>query len=149
MKIAFVLLALVSLYAADLHLGKPLTVKAPTAIHKIAATPDQYVGKTVQVKGKITEVCQMMGCWMQLVDSATGSTIRIKVNDGQIVFPKEGIGRIAIAEGKLTRIQLTKEQAVAWARHEAEENNRKFDPETVKGPATIYQVQGAGAVILD
>ena len=43
--------------------GKPLTVKEPMALATLLAHPDDYVGKTVQVKGKITEVCQMAGCW--------------------------------------------------------------------------------------
>ena len=29
---------------------------------------DAYVGKTVQVTGKVTEVCEMAGCWMNLTD---------------------------------------------------------------------------------
>ena len=30
----------------------------------LLAHPADYVGKTVQVKGKIAEVCQEMGCWV-------------------------------------------------------------------------------------
>ena len=41
----------------------------------------------------------MMGCWMMLHDGA-GSAVRIKVNDGEIVFPKDSPGREAIAEGR-------------------------------------------------
>ena len=111
------------------------------------AKPEKFVGKTVQVKGKVTEVCQMMGCWMSLNDGE--KSIRIKVNDGDIVVPKDSIGKTAIAEGLLTRIDLTKDQAVARARHEAEEQGRKFNPASVKGGMTIYQINGTGAVLLD
>jgi hypothetical protein len=109
------------------------------------ASPDPFVDKIVQVKGKVTEVCQMMGCWMQLVEG--GQSIRVKVNDGDIVFPKTSIGKTAVAEGRLRKLELTKDQAVARARHEAEERGTKFDPESVKSGATIYQIQGSGAVI--
>ena len=71
------------------------------------------------------------------------------VNDGELVFPKEAIGKMAVAEGTFKKIQLTREQAIARAKHEAEETGRKFDPEKVKGPLTIYQIQGTGARILD
>jgi hypothetical protein len=111
------------------------------------ASPERSVGKVVQVKGKIAEVCQMMGCWMQLVDG--DSAVRIKVEDGEIVFPKTAVGKSAVAEGTLKKLQLSKEQAVARARHEAHERGTKFDPASVKSGATIYQIQGTGAVILE
>ena len=136
------------LAAADLQLGKPLTVKEPMSLATLMAKPANYVGKTVQVKGKIVEVCEMMGCWMDLVNEE-GQKIRIKVNDGEIVFPKDASGKVAIAEGELKKIELSKEQAIASARHEAEEMKRRFDPATVKGPMTIYQIQGTGAVIFN
>ena len=113
----------------------------------LLAHPDDYVGKTVQVKGKIVEVCQMMGCWMDLTNDA-GQKVRIKVNDGEIDFPKDGSGKMAIAEGKFTKSELTKEQAIAAAKEEAEDKGKKFDPASVKGPVTFYQIQGSGALIL-
>lgn len=136
-------------FAAEVKLGEPLTLKQQTAISDLVARPDGFVDKQVQVKGKVTEVCEKMGCWMQLVDPATKSAVRIKVKDGVIVFPKEAIGKMAAAEGKFVRLQLTHEQAIARAKHEAEEQNRPFDPSSVKGPMTIYQIAGLGAVILE
>ena len=140
------ILALCLLSAAENRLGKPLTVKEPTALATLLAHPGDYVGKTVQVKGRISEVCQMMGCWMVLTNDE-GQKVRIKVNDGEIEFPKDSPGKMAVAEGKFTKIELTKEQAIAQAREEAEERGVKFDPASVKGPMTIYQIQGSGAVI--
>lgn len=131
--------------AAELKLGKPLDMKEAISITEVNAQAEKYVGKVVQVRGTVTEVCQMMGCWMALADG--GQTIRIKVNDGDIVFPKEAIGKAARAEGKLVRLKLTREQAVARAKHEAEETGRKFNPESVTGPVTIYQIAGTGAVV--
>jgi len=132
--------------AAELKLGKPLTVKDPVSIATLLSHPGDYAGKTVQVKGKITEVCQMMGCWMDLTNE-DGQKVRIKVDDGDIVFPKDSAGKAAVAEGKFTRLELTREQAVAQAKEEAQEKGRKFDPASVKAGVTIYQIQGTGAVI--
>ncbi|MFB3829722.1 MAG: DUF4920 domain-containing protein [Bryobacteraceae bacterium] len=140
------LISLSTLLAADLKLGKPLTLKQPTPIASLADTPEQYVGKTVQAKGKVTEVCQKMGCWMNLADE-NGKLVRIKVKDGEIVFPKDSIGKIATAEGKFAKLEMTKEQAAALQKHEAEVNGKKFDPASVTGPVTIYQINGSGAVI--
>ena len=125
--------------------GKGLTLSEPTPVATILGAPEQYIGKMVQVRGKVTEVCTMMGCWMQVVDQKDG--MRIKVNDGEIVFPRTAVGQTATAEGVLKKLVLSKEQAVARARHEAEEQGRKFDPASVKGGLVIYQVQGTGAVV--
>jgi hypothetical protein len=136
------------LSAAEVKLGKPLTLKDSTPLATLLAKPGDYVGKTVQVKGKITEVCQMMGCWMDLTNDE-GQKIHIQVKDGEIEFPKDSPGKMAVAEGRFDKLELTKAQATARAEEEAKERGTKFDPASVKGPATIYQIQGSGAVILE
>jgi NACalpha-BTF3-like transcription factor len=146
--IAILTLTLCSL-AADSKLGAPLALKSQTPIADLSGKPTDYVGKQVQVKGKVTEVCQNMGCWMMLVDPANNAKVRIKVKDGEIVFPKEAVGKMAVAEGKFVEIKMTKEQAIERAKHEAEENKKPFDPASVTGPQTIYQIAGSGAVILN
>ena len=135
--------------AGELKLGQPLTLKQQILIAQLTARPDAYVGKTVQVKGSVRDVCRKMGCWMELVDEASGKSIRIKVKEGEIIFPKEAIGKTAVAEGKLAKLVLTREQAVAQAQHEAEENSRKFDPASITSGKIIYQIQATGAVILE
>ncbi len=147
MKIVSAILVASSLLcAAEVKLGKPLTLKSPIAVAMLLAHADEYAGKTVQVQGKITAVCQMMGCWMELSNDAN-QRIKIKVEDGVIVFPKDDAGKVAVAEGKFTKTELTREQAVAQAKEEAQENGRKFDPSKVKGRTTLYQIEATGAVI--
>lgn len=143
------LLVLATGLAAETRLGKPLTLKQTTPIDTLLAQPDHYVGKTVQVKGSVRDLCKKMGCWMELVDPASGKGIRIKVNEGEIIFPKEAIGKTSIAEGKFAKLVLSKEQAIAQAQHEAQENGRKFDPASITSGRTMYQIQGTGAVILE
>jgi len=142
-------LALAVCWAAPVKLGKPLTLNESIGIDKLTAHPEKYAGKVVQVKGQVRDVCQAMGCWMELADPESAKTIRIKVKDGEIVFPKEAVGKTAVAEGKLIKVELTKEEAVAQAQHEAEMNGRKFDPASITAGVTYYQIQGTGAVILE
>jgi hypothetical protein len=147
MKIVLCVVAAASLLcAAEIKLGKPLTGKAPIPLATLVAHADDYAGKTVQVQGKITAVCQMMGCWMELTNDA-GQRVKISVEDGVIVFPKDAAGKVAVAEGKFTKTELTREQAVAQAQEEAKENGRKFDPAKIKSGMTVYQIEGTGAVI--
>lgn len=136
--------------AAETKLGKALTLTESVPVARMLEISASQVGKTVQVKGKVTEVCEAMGCWMALADAQDGAKIiRIKVNDGEIVFPKEAVGKLAVAEGTLAKIELTREEAIAQAKHEAEESGRKFDAKKVKGPVTMYQIRGSGAVVMD
>src|SRR5437773_4719026 len=128
---------------ADQNLGKPLTLAEPTPLAQIEAHPEKYVGKVVQIRGRVTEVCQAMGCWMNIVDPVGERTIRIKVEDGEIVFPQSAVGKLAVAEGKLVKLELTREEAVAQAQHEAEEQGRKFDPKSIRNGVTMYMLQGA------
>jgi hypothetical protein len=72
----------------------------------------------------------------------------VKVNDGEIVFPKDGAGRTITAEGVFTKEDLTREQAIDRAREEAKDSGRKFDPASIKTGTVIYQIQGTGAVIV-
>jgi hypothetical protein len=147
MRIVFVAALAVGLVAAaEIKLGRPLNLKNPTPIATLLAKPSDYVGKSVQVKGKIAGVCQMMGCWIDLVDEQ-GQKLRIKVNDGDIEFPKDATGKMAVAEGRFDKIELTEKEAAAQAEEEAKERGKKLDRSKIKGPVTIYQVQGAGAVI--
>lgn len=137
-----------SLYAAQLKLGKPLTQRRTVALAELVAKPESYVGKSFQVKGKITQVCQVMGCWIMLTDEK-GSAIRIQMEEGKVAFPKDAAGRSVVAEGKLAKYELSKGDAIAEAKHEAADAGRTFHPESVKGPMVIYQIEGTGAVLSD
>lgn len=112
----------------------------------LVAAPAEYVGKTLRVEGLVTDVCPKRGCWMDL--AGDGATVRVKVDDGVIVFPLDAKGKQAMAEGVFSKIEQTREQALAYAQHMAEERGEKFDPEKHKDiPTVIYQLKGTGAVI--
>jgi Domain of unknown function (DUF4920) len=147
LALALAATAVAALAGEATKLGRPFILSQPQPVREVLANPDALVGKAVQVKGKVTEVCQMAGCWMALADLETTKVLRVKVNDGDIVFPKEAVGKVAIAEGTLTKLSLTREQAVAMAKHEAEEQGRKFNPASVKSGGVIYHLKGAGAII--
>src|SRR5215218_7155081 len=139
-----VLLALLGVSAlptfAETRLGRPFTLTQATPVGELMTNPAAHVGKTVQVSGKVTETCEQMGCWMNLSDSKSNRSVRIKVNDGEMAFPKSAVGKIAVAEGRMMKLEFTREQAMSAARHEAEEQGRRFDPSSVKSGRTIYQI---------
>ena len=149
--LAFVLaasLSAVALAAEGKTYGKGVAAGDVVAVSELIAHPEAYVGKTVRVEGLITDVCPKRGCWMNLAGDKEFQTIRIKVDDGVIVFPMDAKGRHAVAEGVFTKIDITPEQAIEHARHLAEEKGEKFDAAKAKDlPTVVYQIQGTGAVI--
>lgn len=79
-----------------------LTLKASTPIGAINAAHEQYVGKLVQIEGKVTGVCQGAGCWVALTD-AEGNTLKLKVHDGAVDFRQvAAVGRYMVGEGIFT-----------------------------------------------
>jgi hypothetical protein len=125
-------------------------VKEPetTSVGKMLAHPEAYVGKTIRIEGQVVDVCPMKGCWMELEERDGGARMRVKVDDGVIVFPVDAKGKTAVAEGTLEAISMTREQYVGWLQHLAEERGETFDPKAVgEGPFRIYQLRGTGARI--
>jgi cytochrome c-type biogenesis protein CcmE len=133
--------------AAATKYGKGVSDATPVKLSELMAKPDDYVGKVVKVEGLVTEVCPKRGCWINVAGDEEFQTIRIKVEDGVIVFPMTDKGKKVVAEGTFKKMELTKEQAIAKAKHECEEKGTKFDPASVTGPATVYQIQGTGAIV--
>jgi hypothetical protein len=128
--------------------GKALTGSDTVEIGELLANPDQYMGKTVRIEGVVTGVCEKRGCWISLGSKSEDfQEIRFKVDDGVIVFPMEAMGKTAIAEGTLVKVEMTLEQTVAYKQHHAEEHGEEFDPASVTEPLMYYQIKGSGAVI--
>ncbi len=144
---ALAVVFLISLPVAADTYGKPLGPAQPVKVSDLIANPENYVGKVVKVEGVVTDVCAKRGCWMMIAGDKESQTIRVKVDDGVIVFPMEAKGKKAVAEGTFTKIELTKEQNLEYQKHQAEETKRPFDPASVTGGLTIYQIKGTGATI--
>jgi hypothetical protein len=134
-------------FAQEEKLGSEITLTEKTKISDILASPESYLDKVVLVEGEVLEVCPNMGCWMDLKSEVEGDKIKIKVKDGEIIFPVEAKGKTALVEGKVYKLDLTQEEAVEYFKHIAEESNKEFNPATVTGPMTIYQIKGLGAEI--
>lgn len=127
--------------------GKEITLKEKTNISDILSNPEDYLDKTVLVEGEVLDVCSMMGCWIELASNVEGEKIKVKVKDGEIVFPVEATGKNALVEGKVYKIELTVEEAVEYYQHQAEETGEDLDTSTITEGVTIYQIKGLGAEI--
>ena len=97
---------------------------------------------------------------MQVTDSESGNGVRIKVEDGVMVFPYTSMGLEASAEGVFEAIKLTPEQIEARTAaahgHEVGEDCDKDEPIRdgsgvgCDAPAVgeyVYVIRGTGAMI--
>ncbi|HCV43634.1 MAG TPA: hypothetical protein DGH68_09130 [Bacteroidetes bacterium] len=144
---AILLVAAVSLAGGQKRYGKDLTLKEKTKISDILASPEKFKGKKVLVEGPIVDVCKERGCWIKIGSDKEFESIRIKVDDGVIIFPLDAKGKDAKAEGVVSVRTVSVEDQIKQGEEMAKEETTTFDKSTVKGPKTIIQIKGEGAVI--
>ena len=100
-------------------------------VDELLLSASESLGKELLVSGIITEVCPMRGCWLQVRDYNSDSIIRIKVTDGEIVFPLSAKGKNVIAEGIFTKLELSEKQAKNWKHHLALEKGIELDTSSI------------------
>lgn len=146
-SVLFLSCGLIYSQTEEVKLGAEITLTEKTNISDILADPDAYLDQTVLVEGEILDVCPKMGCWMELKSDDGEGMIKVKVKDGDIVFPGDAVGDYAVVQGTVYKIDLTQDEAVDYFEHIAEESGEDFDPSIITGPMTIYQIKGLGATI--
>jgi len=169
MKKYFILLLLVAFTfsnAANLKLGKPITIKDKSSVSKILQSPAKFEGKTVLVEGKILEVCQDSGCWIELAGDKAGQKIKVQFEEGKVSVPKDSKGKMVSVQGIVEEVTpenscsddkhakgdkvVVKEEAksdcggCASASSCGDEASDCGDGEKT---AKVYQIKGLGAVI--
>ncbi len=84
-------------YGADMPKGK--VVDIATASQNVSA----YAGKPAKFGGRITQVCQMEGCWLIIESNAQAA--RIKMKGHAFVIPKDSKGEVVVF-GELKQVEL-------------------------------------------
>lgn len=126
--------------AQETKLGTGVTVAEATPIKALIEKPADFVGKTVRIDGVATAVCEDMGCWLAVApeDDPKGATVRLKVEDGVIVFPVTAKGRKVSAQGVFEQIAAGDAHAT-----EAAGEHGKHDAKASKK----YQIKATGAIV--
>jgi hypothetical protein len=127
--------------------GDGLLLQKAIPVGELLANGEAYVGQRVQVRGMIADVCEARGCWVYVAGDKPFEKIRVKVKDGEIVFPLEARGVEAVVEGTLEKFDLSREEVIQRKQHHAEEQGEEFDPATVTSGETFFQIRGLGAEI--
>lgn len=103
--------------AAQLY-GAPLSeTRASVLLTDVIATPDRFDGQTVKTEGTISQVCQRMGCWMELRADDNTRGVRVPMAGHSFFLPQTVLGRRATIEGKVV-VRPLSEAAKAHFRSE-------------------------------
>ena len=97
----------------------------------------------VKVQGKVTEVCQAMGCWRKL-ETADGP-VMVKMKDHAFYVPMALSGKNVVIEGEAS----VKETSVDMLKHYAEDAGKsKEEIDAIKESQKQMMIMAAGIVVL-
>jgi len=94
--------------AASASAGSPGTlllgerISSPVVpLADIVKDPARYANRTVATTGKVTAVCQEMGCWMEIRDESGQAHVRMHGHD--FFVPKTASGHVARVQATLVK----------------------------------------------
>ena len=123
--------------------GAGLTLHEATPLSEVIAHPERFEGDPVLVRGRISDVCQMKGCWTVITDDTV--SIRVRFHDYGFFLPKDSARRNAIVEGRVKTEMLTEETARHYASESASKDN---DPSEIHGAQRVVGFTATGVRLL-
>ncbi len=125
--------------------GAGVTLTRAVPITTLLQKPKDHAGRAVRVDGVVSQVCQAMGCWIEIADPALGRGIRFKARDGVIVFPTDSVGRKVSAQGTFEEILASPVRESHGEHAKSAESSGK--PVASTPTEKIYWVRATGAVL--
>ncbi|HEX5112415.1 MAG TPA: DUF4920 domain-containing protein [Saprospiraceae bacterium] len=102
----------------------------------------------VTMKGKVTNVCQKKGCWMNITDPTNTSTeeMFVQFEDYGFFMPKDLAGHTVIMQGKA----YTDTTSVEDLKHFAEDANKSEEEiAAITEPSVEKKFMATGVIIVD
>lgn len=81
-----------------------------TPLAEIVASPERFAGQVVKTEGEIAQVCQAMGCWMELRTDAESPGVRVPMANHAFFLPRDVVGSHATIEGTVRVDPLSAER---------------------------------------
>ena len=115
--------------------GSPFTIDKAMPAADLLNDPEKFVGQNVRIEGKVSDVCQKMGCWM--VISEADKHMRITTKDHKFFVAKDGAGNHCHIEGKVISRELDPERT---AHFESETSKDAPMPEKQAKDNKTYEI---------
>ncbi|MCX6291219.1 MAG: DUF4920 domain-containing protein [Bacteroidetes bacterium] len=97
----------------------------------------------IKVKGKIKEVCQRKGCWMN-IDLGGGKEMKVRFKDYGFFVPKDAAGKTVVMQGVAYKDETTVEEL----RHYAEDAGKsKTEIQKITKPEKNTGFEATGVII--
>lgn len=129
--------------------GEGVTLQDAVSISELLAEPDRYLGEKVRVDGVVSAVCQHRGCWMQVKDPETNQAVRIKVEDGVIVFPPSAAGKRTAAEGIFEAVSTAPARSEEPPHRHGEDEAHQAECAGEPVGERIFLIRGTGAIVFN
>jgi hypothetical protein len=84
--------------AENQRFGAPVVEKKAANIGKLAKKPASFAGRTLRIEGVVKDVCQGMGCWVEVQDEK-GVSFMARSLDESVLVPKDIKGRRIVVQG--------------------------------------------------
>lgn len=110
--------------------GQAMPLGRPAAIGAVLDDAGPFLRRRAKFEGRITQVCQNMGCWLVLADGERSARV---FSNHAFFLPKDSSGR-AVVYGTLGQRTVSE----AMARHLAEDGGE--DPSSVTGAQVEYRI---------
>jgi len=121
---------------------KPVEVKP---VSKIEATMGENKTASMQIEGKVIDVCKKKGCWMTL-ETPNGKGMRVTFKDYAFFMPMDIVGKNVVLDG------VAKKQVISveTLRHYAEDAHKSADEiAKITEPKKELAFEAKGVIILD
>jgi hypothetical protein len=145
------LFALTSTFAQKTF-GEKITTKKAISYEKLLTKLDKMDAKSkpieVKVKGDVSAVCQVKGCWMKVVskEDASKPVLFVKFKDYAYFMPKDLPGGQVVMKGKA----YIEETSVEELKHYAEDDGQSpAEIAKITEPKRELKFMADGVVILD
>lgn len=116
-------------------------VKSKSRMPLAQAVSERKFNTTITLTATVSEVCQVKGCWMILVDGDT--KVRVTFKDYAFFMPKDLAGKKVVVEGVLTEEVLSEKDA----RHYAEDAGKsKAEIAKIKGDQRELGFEATGVL---
>ena len=110
-------------------------------IQNLFVTKEKFNAK---LKAKVTDVCQMKGCWMKL-DIGNEKEIMVNFKDYSFFVPKNIIGKKVIVSGEAFKRNISVDELKHYARDRGENESAIS---LIVEPKEIYSLTAKGVVLL-
>ncbi len=128
------------------YFGDKITVDEAMTFDDLLQEMAMQDSMFVKVRGKVEEVCQAKGCWMNIVSESSDQAMFVKFKDYGFFVPKDIAGREVIMEGYAFK-EVT---PVEELRHYAEDKGASQDEiAAITSPKEEFKFMASGVILLE